>query len=170
MTLKLIAVLFQINALFIQKFCQSCNFDSIAKYYNENSSVNVLKAMQLLVASGWAGQKELANIVGTTEKILKHYVVSGQEIYLEYPLDIMKYLVKVCPEKGVQGVWEIVVDLQAHQDVVIREKAEDLIQEFIKEKKVAGKGKWDVKGKKGRDNYDKYVKMTGEKGTGGRYK
>lgn len=57
MTLKLIAVLFQINQVFVEKFCQSCNFDSIAKYYHENSSVNVLKAMQLLVASGRIGQK-----------------------------------------------------------------------------------------------------------------
>jgi hypothetical protein len=35
-----------------------------------------------------------------------------------------------------------VIDLQSHEDLVIREKAEDLIEEFIKNKKVSGKGKW----------------------------
>jgi hypothetical protein len=61
---------------------------------------------------------------------------------------------------------------------VIREKAEDLVEEYINNKKVSAKGRWDVKGKKGFENYDKYLKMTGresekasmEKGPAGRYK
>ena len=49
MSLKLIAVLFQINKGFIRKFCESCRVGSIIAYFNENCSVNVLKAIQLLV-------------------------------------------------------------------------------------------------------------------------
>lgn len=127
MTLKLIAVLFQINQLFIKRFCETCKFSSILKYYNEYSSVNVLKAVQLLVASNCLPHKDMESVLPRTEKILKHYIASGQEIYLEYPLDILKHLVGFCSEE-VDSIWEAVVDLQSHEDVVIRERAEDLIE------------------------------------------
>lgn len=58
-----------------------------------------------------------------TERILKHYLSSGQEIYLEYPLDILKHLVVFCREGEVDSIWEAVVDLQSHEDLVIRERA-----------------------------------------------
>jgi hypothetical protein len=86
----------------------------------------VLKAVQLLVTSNCIPQKDMESVLPLTEKILKHYIVSGQEIYLEYPLDILKHLVSFCSE--VDSIWEAVVDLQSHEDVVIREKAEDLIE------------------------------------------
>lgn len=88
-----------------------------------------------------------------TLKILKHYLNSGQEIYLEYPLDVLKHLAKCCPEQQVAEVWEIAIGLQSHEDVVIREKAEDLVEELIKNKKISSAGKWQVKGKKGAENY-----------------
>ena len=34
MTLKLIAVLFQISNVFIKKFCDTCKFESILKYFS----------------------------------------------------------------------------------------------------------------------------------------
>jgi len=37
-----------------------------------------------------------------------------------------------------------------------------LIEEFIKNKKISGKGKWEIKSKKGYENYEKYMKMTGK--------
>ncbi len=105
MTLKLIAVLFQINKAFIQRFCETCKFVSIVKYYNQYSSVNVLKAIQLLVSSSYLKEQELEMILPITQKILKHYIVSGQQIYLEYPLDIFKHMVMLCPPEGVDRIW-----------------------------------------------------------------
>ena len=149
MTLKLIAVLFQISKVFIHQFCSTCKLTSILKYYNESSSVNVLKAIQLLTCSGCLQEAQFEGIFPITEQILKYYVHSGQEIYLEYPLDILKNLVKVCPQQNIDSIWEAVVDLQSHEDIVIREKAEDLIEEFIRNKKISGRGKWEIKSKKG---------------------
>ncbi len=57
MTMKLIAVLFQINHLFMKRFCETCKFSSILRYFNEYSSVNVLKATQLLVGSKYLEEK-----------------------------------------------------------------------------------------------------------------
>ena len=34
MTLKLMAVLFQISKVFIRQFCHCCKFSSVLKYYN----------------------------------------------------------------------------------------------------------------------------------------
>jgi hypothetical protein len=62
-----------------------------------------------------------------TEKILRHYINSSQEIYLEYPLDILKALIKLCSEEYVDKIWEVVIPLQSNEDLVIREKAEGLI-------------------------------------------
>ena len=42
--------------------------------------MNVFKATQLLVGSGCLKEEELLVIVPISEKILRHYVVSGQEI------------------------------------------------------------------------------------------
>jgi hypothetical protein len=78
MTLKLVAVLFQISKVFIKQFCSTCKLASITHYYNETSSINVLKAVQLLVSSGFLGESELLHVFPSTEKILRHYVQSGQ--------------------------------------------------------------------------------------------
>lgn len=59
MTLKLIAVLFQINQIFIRRFIETCKLNSIIRYFNEGSSVNVLKATQLLVSSGCLKEKDM---------------------------------------------------------------------------------------------------------------
>jgi hypothetical protein len=53
MTLKLVAVLFQISNIFIKRYCETCQVASIFKYYNESSSINVLKATQLVANSGF---------------------------------------------------------------------------------------------------------------------
>jgi hypothetical protein len=120
MTLKLIAVLFQISRVFIKQFCDTCQVASITRYYNEYSSVNVLNAIQLLVRSGYLAEVELQSVFPITHKILKHYIESSQEIYLEYPLDILKNLASICPEQQVDSIWETVIDLQSHEDIVIR--------------------------------------------------
>lgn len=74
----------------------------------------------------------------------------------------MKRLVKCVPEDKIDTIWEIVISLQSHEDLVIREKAEDLIEEFIKFKRVSVKGKWEIKSKKGLENYEQYLKITGK--------
>ena len=124
--------------------------------------MNVLKATQLLVGSGCLKEEELLVIVPISEKILRHYVVSGQEIYLEYPLDILRNLAGLCAEEVVDRIWEVAVVLQNHEDVVIRERAEDLIEAFIKLKKISVLGKWEIKSKKGLDNYEQYLKLAGK--------
>jgi hypothetical protein len=43
----------------------------------------------------------MESILPIAQKILKHYISSGQEIYLEYPLDIFKNLVKIIDENVV---------------------------------------------------------------------
>ena len=53
MTLKLVAVLFQISNIFIKRYSETCQVASIFKYYNESSSINVLKATQLVANSGF---------------------------------------------------------------------------------------------------------------------
>ena len=78
MTLKLVAVLFQISKVFIKRFLETCQLSSIFKHYNESSSVNVLKATQLVINSGYLKEADLINLLPITEKILRHYVNSGQ--------------------------------------------------------------------------------------------
>jgi hypothetical protein len=42
---------------------------------------------------------------------------------LEYPLDILKVLVKICDQGWTDRIWEMAVGMQAHEDIVIREKS-----------------------------------------------
>jgi hypothetical protein len=56
--------------------------------------------------------------------------------------------------------------LQGHEDLVIREKAEDVIGAILEAGRVGGKGKWEVKGERGLLNYEKYLGMTGKQRDG----
>lgn len=120
MTLSLVAVLFQISRGFIARFCETCQLSSIFRHYGPASSANVLKATQLLVASGCLKEPDLRPLISPTITILAHYVAAAQDIFLEYPLDILKNLSRLASQDETDAIWELAVPLQANEDTVIR--------------------------------------------------
>jgi hypothetical protein len=123
MTLSLVAVLFQISRAFVARFCATCQLSSVFRHYGPNSSANVLKATQLLVGSGCLTDTDLLALLPATLAILAHYVAGSQDIFLEYPLDILRAMARLATQEDTDGVWELAVPLQANEDTVIREKA-----------------------------------------------
>lgn len=66
-------------------------------------------------------------------------------------------------DEVIEVVWDNVVCLQGHEDVVIREKAESLIKAMLEQNRFGGKGKWEIREKQGADNYEKYLQLSGKK-------
>lgn len=54
------------------------------------------------------------------------------------------------------------MELQVHEDVVIREKAENLIEASLKCGKVSKRGRWELKNKKCMNNYEKYSRIVAQ--------
>ena len=50
---------------------------------------HTLKIVQSLCASGELTSQQLSLLLPKTKKILNHYVETSQELFLEYPLDIL---------------------------------------------------------------------------------
>ena len=98
MTLSLVAVLFQISRSFVARFCETCQLFSVFRHYGPNSSANVLKATQLLVSSGCLKDSDLLGLIPVTIAILAHYVAGSQDIFLEYPLDILKSMARLASQ------------------------------------------------------------------------
>jgi hypothetical protein len=98
MTLSLVAVLFQISRSFVARFCETCQLSSVFRHYGPCSSANVLKATQLLVSSGCLKDSDLQGLLPATIAILAHYVAGSQDIFLEYPLDILKCMARLASQ------------------------------------------------------------------------
>ena len=102
--------------------------------------------------------------------ILQNYVQTNQEAFLEYPLETIKDLIRINgpnwrQDEVIEILWEKVLPLQGHEDVVIREKSESVIKVMLENKRYGSgnKGQWEVKEKKGLENYEKYLQLTGTK-------
>jgi hypothetical protein len=80
------------------------------------------------VGSGCLSDADLLALLPPTLAILAHYVAASQDIFLEYPLDILKTMARLATQEDADTVWELAVPLQANEDTVIREKAETLIE------------------------------------------
>ena len=117
------AVLFQASPLFIEKFLSSCQLESVTRYYHPHSSLHVLKAVQLLARSPKLTPAQQQTLVAPTATILHHYLASHQEIYLEYPIDVLTSLATLCDQETFSKLWPTALSLQAHDDIVIWEKA-----------------------------------------------
>jgi hypothetical protein len=65
-------------------------------------------------------------------------------------------------QEDIEGIWEKALPLQGHEDLVIREKAENVIYAILESGRYGSKGKWEVKEEKGLQNYEKYLAMTGK--------
>lgn len=56
-------------------------------------------------------------------------------------------------QEDIDNVWERVLPLQAHEDIIVREKAEMLIKSILEAGRYGSGGRWEVKEKKGVENY-----------------
>ncbi len=65
-------------------------------------------------------------------------------------------------QEDIENIWERVLHLQGHDDLIIRQRAENLITAMLQAGRYGSKGKWEIKQKKGVENYEKYLQMSGK--------
>lgn len=101
-------------------------------YYKENVNVNVQKVVQKILTlepevSHQAVPEWVSKVRVQTFNILASYISTGQEIFLEYPLEILRELLRIYgnnwKQEDIEVVWETILPLQGHEDLIIREKA-----------------------------------------------
>ena len=78
----------------------------------------------------------------------------------------MKELIRIFgvnwKQDDIDNLWEMILPLQGHEDRIIREKAENLIRKMLEIGRYGKKGKWEIKEKKGFENYEKYLQLSGK--------
>lgn len=172
MAIKLLVVLFDIHVQFVKRFHELRKIEVILVngYFQEGANSNVLKLMRKCLtvepmASGsppeWVNKVFVQNY-----KILTNNLANGQDLLLEHSLEIFQELIRIngknWKQEDIDNVWERVLPLQAHEDIIVREKAELLIKSILEAGRYGSAGKWEVKEKKGVENYEKYLQMSGK--------
>lgn len=176
MIFKLTAEIFRNRIQFILKFWESCNVEKVFAYYGEGSTINVLKTIQQLLAAsvGSVIETKYAAVVGRLWAVavgmLEGCMTSGHQQLLEYHLSITTNLLSnfksIHPDQSdIDKIYQLTVGLQSHEDNFISSKAQQLIEVLIKKKMFSEKGIQDWKGlsKKGTENYQLFIKISGLK-------
>lgn len=97
-TLKLLALLFELQPVLIKSFKKLGRLALLLDIYDCNSNKltqHTLKIVQLLCASGELTTHQLGMLLPKTKKILNHYIETSQELFLEYPLDILLTIISI---------------------------------------------------------------------------
>lgn len=79
-------------------------------------------------------------------KIMNGNLANGHELLLEHSLEIFRELMRIngknWRQEDIDNIWEKVLPLQGHEDLIIREKAENLINSILEYGRYGSKGKW----------------------------
>jgi hypothetical protein len=97
-TLKLLALLFELQPSLMKAFKKLGKLGIVLDLYDSNSprlTQHTLKIVQSLCASGELASQQLSQLLPKTKKILNHYIETSQELFLEYPLDILLTIISV---------------------------------------------------------------------------
>jgi hypothetical protein len=141
MTIKLLVVLFDINVSFIRKFQEMNKMQIILDngYFQEGTNTNVLKLIQKCVSVEPTGVKPVPGWVSAVftqnYKILMNSLETGQELLVDSSLEIFRELMRIngknWKQEDIENIWEKALPLQGHEDLVIREKAESVIEAIL---------------------------------------
>lgn len=79
-------------------------------------------------------------------KFLVSNLANNHELFLEHCLGIFIELMRIngknWKQDDIDNIWEKVLPIQGHEDVIIRGKAESLINLMLESGRFGSKGKW----------------------------
>ncbi len=68
----------------------------------------------------------------------------------------------ICEKASIDRIWAITVPLQVHEDLIISQKAVELIEAFLCKEQYSTSGHWEFRHKKSVHNYERYLQLSKE--------
>lgn len=97
-TLKLLALLFELQPNLMKTFKKLGKLPLLLDLFDTSSTrltQHTLKIIQSYCASGELTSQQLVQLLPKTKKILAHYIDTSQELFIEFPLDILLTIINV---------------------------------------------------------------------------